>query len=123
MVNNPPAMQQSRVLSLVHEDPLETRMATHSSILAWRIPQTEEPDRLLSMESQRVEHDLGTNNNSNDGPESNWKRRGGLTASLAGRSGRPHCASDPRPKTELGRRGQPSVAKVRGSPDHGGSKS
>ena len=60
MVNNPPAMQESRVLSLVQEDPLEKGMATHSSILAWRIPQTEEPGRLQSMGSQRVEHDLGT---------------------------------------------------------------
>ena len=39
------------------EDPLEEGMATHSSILAWRIPQTEEPGRLLSMGSQRVRHD------------------------------------------------------------------
>ena len=39
------------------EDPLEKENATHSSILAWRIPGTEEPDRLQSMESQRVRHD------------------------------------------------------------------
>ena len=60
VVNNPPAMQESRVLSLVQEDPLEKGMATHSSILAWRIPQTEEAGRLPAMGSQRVEHDLGT---------------------------------------------------------------
>ena len=42
------------------EDPLEKEMATHSSILAWRVPWTEEPGRLQSMGSQRVGHDLGT---------------------------------------------------------------
>ena len=42
------------------EDPLEKRMATHSSILAWRIPWTEEPGGLQSMGSQRVRHDLAT---------------------------------------------------------------
>ena len=42
---------------LGQEDPLEKELATHSSILAWRIPWTEEPDRLLSMESQRVGHE------------------------------------------------------------------
>ena len=44
-------------LSLDREDPLEKGMATHSSILAWRIPWTEEPCGLQSMGSQRVEHD------------------------------------------------------------------
>ena len=44
------------VQSLGQEDPLEKGMATHSSILAWRIPWTEEPGRLQSMESQRVGH-------------------------------------------------------------------
>ena len=44
MVKNLPAMQQTRVQSLGQEDPLEEEMATHSSILAWRIPWTEEPD-------------------------------------------------------------------------------
>ena len=47
MVKNPPAMQETWVRSLVWEDPLEKGMATHSSILAWRIPWTEEPGRLL----------------------------------------------------------------------------
>ena len=43
MVKNPPAMPETRVQSLGCEDPLEKRMATHSSILAWSIPQTKEP--------------------------------------------------------------------------------
>ena len=47
-------MQETRVPSLGGEDPLEKEMATHSSILAWEIPQTEEPGRLQSVESQRV---------------------------------------------------------------------
>ena len=57
MVKNPPAMQETQVLSLVREDPLEEGMTTHSSILAWRIPWTEEPGGLQSMGSQRVGHD------------------------------------------------------------------
>ena len=56
-IKNPPAMQETPVKSLGQEDPLENEVATHSSILAWRIPQTEEPDRLQSMGSQRVGHD------------------------------------------------------------------
>ena len=46
MVKNPRAMQETWVLSLGQEDPLEEGMATHSSILAWRVPWTEEPGRL-----------------------------------------------------------------------------
>ena len=46
-----------RVQSLVQEDPLEDSMATHSSILAWRIPWTEEPGGLQSMGSQRIRYD------------------------------------------------------------------
>ena len=46
MVKNPPAMQETRVRSLGWEDPLEKEMATHSSILAWRMPRTEEPGGL-----------------------------------------------------------------------------
>ena len=57
MVKNLPAMQETQVQSLDLEDPLEKGIATHSSILAWRIPWTEEPGRLQSMESQRVRHD------------------------------------------------------------------
>ena len=55
-VKNLPAMQETRVQSLGGEDPLEKGMATHSSILAWRIPWTEEPGGLQSMGSQRVGH-------------------------------------------------------------------
>ena len=54
MVKNLPAMQETRVRSLGGEDPLEKEMATHSSILAWRIPWTEEPGGLQSMGLQRV---------------------------------------------------------------------
>ena len=56
-VKNLPAMQKTRVRSLGQEDPLEEEMATHSSILAWRIPWTEQPHGLQSMGSQRVGHD------------------------------------------------------------------
>ena len=52
LVRNLPAMQQTWVRFLSWEDPLEKEMATHSSILAWRIPWTEEPRRLQSTESQ-----------------------------------------------------------------------
>ena len=52
-----PAMQEAQVQFLSQEDPLEMEMATHSSILAWRIPCTEEPGGLQSMRSQRVRHD------------------------------------------------------------------
>ena len=51
------AMQETQVLSLGWEDPLEKEMAVHSSTLAWKIPWTEKPGRLLSMASQRVRHD------------------------------------------------------------------
>ena len=50
-------MQETWVRSLTWEDPLEKEMVTHSSILAWRIPWTEEPGRLQTMGSQRVGHD------------------------------------------------------------------
>ena len=53
-VKNPPVIQETQVPSLVGEDPLEEGMATHSSVLAWRIPRTEEPGGLQSMGSQRV---------------------------------------------------------------------
>ena len=52
-----PAMREIRVQILGWEDPLEKEMAIHSSTLAWKIPWTEEPDRLQSMGSQRVGHD------------------------------------------------------------------
>ena len=57
MAKNPPAMRETWVQSLGWEDPLEKGTATHSSILAWRIPWTEEPGRLKSMGSQKVGHD------------------------------------------------------------------
>ena len=57
MVKNSPAMQETWVQSLGWEDSLEKDMATHSSILAWRIPWTEEPGGLRSTGSQRVGHD------------------------------------------------------------------
>ena len=63
MVKNLPAMWETWVRSLGWEDLLEKGMATHSSILAWRIPWTEEPGRLQSMDSQRVRHDWVTNTN------------------------------------------------------------
>ena len=57
MVNNLHVMQETGVQCLGQENPLEGEMATHSSILAWRIPWTEESDGLQSMGSQRVRHD------------------------------------------------------------------
>ena len=57
LVKNPPAIQETGVRSLSQEDPLEEEMATHSSILAWRIPGTEEAGGLLSMGLHRVGHD------------------------------------------------------------------
>ena len=53
-----PTMQETWVRSLGWEDPLEKEMATHSNTLAWKIPWTEEPDRLQSIGSQRVGHDI-----------------------------------------------------------------
>ena len=55
-------MRETQVQSLGQEDPLEKEMVIHSTILAWRIPWTEEPGGLLSMGSQRVEHDLNVLN-------------------------------------------------------------
>ena len=60
MVKNLPAVQEMQVQFLGQEDPLEKEMATHSSILAWRIPWTEEPDGLQFIGSQRFGHDLAT---------------------------------------------------------------
>ena len=56
-VKNLPTVQETQIRSLDQEDPLEREMATHSSILAWRIPWTEEPGGLQSMGSQRAGHD------------------------------------------------------------------
>ena len=60
MVKRLPAMWEIRVGFLGWEDPLEKQMAIHSSTLAWKIPWTEEPERLQSMESQRVGHNWAT---------------------------------------------------------------
>ena len=57
MVKNLPAMQETRVRSLGQEDPLEKGMAIHTSILAWKIPWTEETGGVQSVGSQRVGHD------------------------------------------------------------------
>ena len=57
MVKRLPVMRETWVRSLGRDDPLEKEMATHSSILAWKIPWTEEPGRLQSMGLQRVRHD------------------------------------------------------------------
>ena len=57
MVKNLPAMQETMVQSHGQEDPLEKEMATHSSILAWETPWTQEPGRLQSVGSQRVTKD------------------------------------------------------------------
>ena len=59
-MKDPPTVQETWVQSLGREDPLEEEMATHSSTLAWKIPWTEEPGGLQSMGSQRVGHDLVT---------------------------------------------------------------
>ena len=79
-VKNLPAMQETWVRSLGREDPLEKGMAIHSSILAWRIPWTEEPGGAQSMVLQRVGHDWAANTtrcycsgNWVPGPQSTWK--------------------------------------------------
>ena len=59
-VENLPVVQETQVRSLGWEDPLEREMATHSSVLAGKIPWTEEPGGLQPMGSQRVGHDLAT---------------------------------------------------------------
>ena len=56
IVKNLPVIQETQVQSLGLEDPLEKGMATHSTVLDWRIPRTEDPGRLQSMGSQRVGH-------------------------------------------------------------------
>ena len=57
--------QETWVCSLSREDPLEKKMATHSGILAWEIPGTEEPGRLQSKQSQRIRHNLVTEQQQN----------------------------------------------------------
>ena len=61
MIKNLPTMQKAWVQSVDWEDPMEDLITTHSSILAWRIPWTEEPGGLQFMGSQRVRHDCTTN--------------------------------------------------------------
>ena len=60
MVKRLPTMRETRVQSLGREDPLEKEMAIHSRTIAWKIPWTEEPGRLQSMESQRIGDDSAT---------------------------------------------------------------
>ena len=64
MVKNLPVMQETQVQYLGWENPLEKEMATHSSILAWRIPWTEEPGRVQSMRLQRVRYQQAINTRS-----------------------------------------------------------
>ena len=78
MVKNPPAMQETWVRSLGQEDSLEKRMATHSSILAWRIPWTEEPGGLQSMGLQRVRQVKSTVFSLHLDPRSTGKDKGKL---------------------------------------------
>ena len=61
MLKSPPVMQETQDRSLGQEDPMEKGMATHSSILAWRIPWTEEPGRLEAMGLHRVGHNWAMN--------------------------------------------------------------
>ena len=61
IIKNLPVMWETRVWSLGQEDTLEKEMATHSSILAWKIPWTEESGGLQSMGVQRIGHDWATN--------------------------------------------------------------
>ena len=82
VVKNLPEVQETWVWSLYWDDPLEKGMATHSSILAWRIPWTEEPGRVHSMGSQRVGHSWGTNT------QTHTHRH---THSMQGLSGTPIC--------------------------------
>ena len=67
MVKNPPAKQEMRFQSLGREDPLEKDMASHSRILTWEIPRTEEQRGLQPMGSQRIGHDLATKQQHRDG--------------------------------------------------------
>ena len=71
MVKNLPEMQKTQVQSLGGEDPLKKEMATYSSILAWKIPWTDEPCGIKFMGSQRVGHDRVTNTHTHSGTKSN----------------------------------------------------
>ena len=74
MVKNLPAMQETQGWSLGRESPLEKEMATHSSILVWRIPWTEVPGGLQPMGSQRVGHSWVTNTNTFAGIYWSWEK-------------------------------------------------
>ena len=65
VIKNPLPMKETQISSLASEGPLEKEMATHSSILAWEVPWTEEPVRLQSMGPQRVGHNLTTKQEQN----------------------------------------------------------
>ena len=78
MVKHLPAMKEIQVQSLGEEDPLEKGMTTHSRILAWIIPWTEEPDGLQSMGSQRVGHDRETNTCESHGHKPSWVSEQGV---------------------------------------------
>ena len=73
-VKHLPSMRETLIRSLGREDPLEKEMATHSSILAWKIPWTDEHGRLQSMGSQRVRHNQATSLSLLSGPYY-WGRR------------------------------------------------
>ena len=88
MAKNLPALQETWVRSLCREDPLAKGMATHSSILAWRIPWAEEPGGLQAMGSQRVGHDREANTHSGA-----WSvRQDALTLQLQEVFPKPHSA-------------------------------
>ena len=72
-VKNLPAVWETQVPSLGWKDPLEKGMATHSNILAWRIPWTKEPDGLQSMGLQRVGHDYESNTHIHTHTYPQWK--------------------------------------------------
>ena len=97
-VKNLPAVQETKVRSLGQEDPLEKGRATHSSILAWRMPKTEEPGGLQSMGLQKVRQDWATNTHSSLNreslPSSHWGIRPHLFSSLSSLPGREREGKD-----------------------------
>ena len=107
VIKNPPAMQKMQetlVQSLGGEDPLEEEMATHSSILVWKFPWTEEPDGLQSMGPQRVRHDQALTYPKRSSLEVGEK--GGLESqaleTVAHSSGCDHCRKMWKTRKELG---------------------
>ena len=102
--NNQSAMQETWVQSLGQEDPLERGMATHCSILAWRIPWTEEPGGLQCIWSQRVRHDRSDTGNKGEAQRSHW-RFAGINPAERGGGGRgslPSCRPHPLTPRQLG---------------------